>query len=412
MADAVSIRRRYYAIVALYNLSASLIWGVNTLFLLDAGLDLFETFVANAFFTLGQVIFEIPTGVAADTVGRRFSILMSVAILSLATLAYVALSFMGAGVVLFSIASVFLGLGFTFYSGALEAWVVDALASVGDKDIDSVFARTGQLFGVALIVGTVSGGFLGQVDLALPYVLRGALLIALFGLAFWGLHDIGFTHRPFRWRQVPREMRRIVGASLTNGIRNAPVRLVMFMTLLHMGFLIWGWYAWQPYFLQLLGKELIWVAGVIAAGLGLTMVAGGELAKRVAGKMKRTTGIAIGSTVFSIGMVGTGLAPTFPTALAAFFTGMLGFSFISPMTQAAMHSCIPSETRATVVSFNSLMGSAGGVASQPILGAYTRSAGIGPGYVIGGIVTAPAIVLGLLLRRYPKVERADPETSA
>ncbi len=406
MADAVSIRRRYYAIVGLYNLSASLIWGVNTLFLLDAGLDLFETFVANAFFTLGQVIFEIPTGVAADTIGRRFSILMSVAILSLATLAYVALSFMGAGVVLFSVASVFLGLGFTFYSGALEAWVVDALASVGDHDIDSVFARTGQLFGVSLIVGTVSGGLLGQLDLALPYVLRGALLIALFALAFWGLHDIGFDHRPFRWRQVPQEMRRIIGASLKHGIRNAPVRLVMLMTLLHMGFLIWGWYAWQPYFLDLLGKDLIWVAGLIAAGLGLTMVVGGELAKRVSGRMKRTTGIAIGATVFSLGMVATGLAGTFSTALASFFIGMLGFSFTSPMTQAAMHSCIPSETRATVVSFNSLMGSAGGVASQPILGAYTRSAGIGPGYIVGGIITAPAIVLGLLLRRHPQAEKA------
>ncbi len=403
--DALSIRRRYYAIVALYNLSASLIWGVNTLFLLNAGLDLFETFVANAFFTLGQVIFEIPTGVAADTVGRRFSILMSMAILAAATLAYVALSFTGAGVILFSLASVFLGLGFTFYSGALEAWVVDALASVGDHETDSVFARTGQLFGVSLIIGTVAGGFLGQVDLALPYILRGGLLIALFGLAFWGLRDIGFDHRPFKWHRVPAEVRTVLKASLKHGLRNPPVRIIMFMTLLQMGFLIWGWYAWQPYFLDLLGKELIWVAGLIAAGLGMVMVLGGELAKRAAPRMKRSTGIVIGATVFSIGMVATGIAPTFVTALTAFFIGMLGFSFTSPMTQAAMHNCIPSEARATVVSFNSLMGSAGGVASQPALGAFTRSVGIGPGYIVGGIITAPVIILGLLLRRHPKIER-------
>jgi hypothetical protein len=48
------------AIASLYTLSASLIWGVNTLFLLHAGLDIFGVFVANAVFTAAMVIFESP----------------------------------------------------------------------------------------------------------------------------------------------------------------------------------------------------------------------------------------------------------------------------------------------------------------------------------------------------------------
>lgn len=400
------VRRRYYAMVLLYNLSASLIWGVNTLFLLDAGLDLFETFVANAFFTAGQVLFEIPTGVAADTVGRRFSFLTSAAILAVATLAYVLLAELGAGIVLFSIASVLLGLGFTFYSGATEAWVVDALKAAGDKGaIDTVFARGGQLFGVSLIVGTVAGGFLGQLDLSLPYLVRAGLLVALFGVAWWGMHDIGFERRPFRIRQVPREMGRITRASIQHGLKNAPVRLVMLMTLLHMGFLIWGWYAWQPYFLDLLGQDLIWVAGLIAAGLGVIMVLGGQVAAALGGKVRRSTAVAVAATVFSIGMVLTGLLDSFWPVVGVFFVGMAAFAVAEPFRQAALHACIPSETRATVVSFNSLMGSAGGVVSQPALGAYTRSVGIGPGYVVGGVVTAPVVLLALLLRRHSHADR-------
>lgn len=65
------IIRSYYVIAGLYTLSASLIWGVNTLFLLDAGLNIFEVFVANALFSAGMALFEIPTGVLADTRGRR-----------------------------------------------------------------------------------------------------------------------------------------------------------------------------------------------------------------------------------------------------------------------------------------------------------------------------------------------------
>ncbi|MFQ5516829.1 MAG: MFS transporter, partial [Acidimicrobiia bacterium] len=74
--------RDYYLIAALYTLSASIIWGVNTLFLLDAGLDFFEVFIANAAFTAGMVLFEIPTGVVADTLGRRVSFLFSAATLA------------------------------------------------------------------------------------------------------------------------------------------------------------------------------------------------------------------------------------------------------------------------------------------------------------------------------------------
>ena len=57
-------------------LAASFIWGINTIFLLDAGLSNLEAFAANAFFTAGMVLFEVPTGIVADTVGRRASYLL------------------------------------------------------------------------------------------------------------------------------------------------------------------------------------------------------------------------------------------------------------------------------------------------------------------------------------------------
>lgn len=80
-----AIVRSYLVLTGLFTLAASLMWAVNALFLLDTGLDIFEVFVVNAAFTVGLVLFEIPTGVVADSTGRRRSFLLSVFILIIGT---------------------------------------------------------------------------------------------------------------------------------------------------------------------------------------------------------------------------------------------------------------------------------------------------------------------------------------
>src|ERR1044072_8772552 len=91
MPTARSIQRTYLVLVLGNTLAASLIWGINTIFLLDAGLSNLEAFAANAFFTAGMVLFEVPTGIVADTVGRGESYLLGTLTLAFSTLLYVLL---------------------------------------------------------------------------------------------------------------------------------------------------------------------------------------------------------------------------------------------------------------------------------------------------------------------------------
>ena len=121
------IQRTYLTLVLGNTLAASFIWGINTLFLLDAGLSNLEAFAANAFFTAGMVIFEVPTGVVADTWGRRVSYLLGTVTLATATFVYWILWVTSAPFWQWAVVSIALGLGFTFFSGAVEAWLVDAL---------------------------------------------------------------------------------------------------------------------------------------------------------------------------------------------------------------------------------------------------------------------------------------------
>src|SRR5580765_2705768 len=124
------IQRVYLTLTLGNTLAASFIWGINTLFLLDAGLSNLEAFAANAFFTAGMMLFEIPTGVVADTWGRRI---------------YYLLWMVEAPFWQWAVVSMLIGLGFTFFSGAVEAWLVDALTFAGyEGGMESVLGR-GQM---------------------------------------------------------------------------------------------------------------------------------------------------------------------------------------------------------------------------------------------------------------------------
>src|SRR5437763_9438320 len=169
-----TVERTYLALTLLTTLAASFIWGINTLFLLDAGLNNAEAFAANAFFTLGLVIFEVPTGVVADTRGRQFSYVLGAATLLLSTLLYLVMWQVHAPLLGWAIASILLGLGFTFFSGATEAWLVDALKSTGfTGHLEVVFGRAQTVGGAAMLAGSVGGGVIAQAhNHGVPYVRR------------------------------------------------------------------------------------------------------------------------------------------------------------------------------------------------------------------------------------------------
>lgn len=392
--------RAYLVISGLFTLSASVIWGVNTLFLLDAGLDIFEVFLVNAAFTAGMVVFEIPTGIVADTTGRRRSFLLSAVTLVAGTLGYVWIAGTGGGLVAFVVASVVLGLGFSFYSGAIEAWLVDALHATGyEEQLDRVFARGSMVSGVAMLVGSVGGGLLGSVDLAWPFVARAGLLAAVFVVGLATMHDVGFTPRTTSVSALPTEMNRVLQASLTYGWRSRSVRLLMVVSLVHGAFMMWGFYAWQPYFLELLGEDAVWVAGVVSALIALSTIAGNGLVEYFAGLCgKRTTLLLWSSAVLAVAAAGVGMVGSFWPAVVLLLvtTGAMGVG--APVQQAYLHEEIPSSERATVVSFSSLVGSVGGIGGQLGLGAVSRAQSVAAGYVIGGLAMFLALPPLLLLR--------------
>jgi MFS family permease len=391
--DPKRIISAYLVINGLFTLSASLIWGINTLFLLDAGLTIFEVFVANAAFTAAMALFEVPTGVVADTRGRRASFLLSEATLAVGTLAYVAVAAIEGGLLLFCLAGVILGLGYTFYSGAVEAWVVDALKATGyQHELDGMFARASIVSSIAMIVGTVGGGVLGQLDLSVPYLVRTGLVLMALAVGFRTMHDIGFTPRTLRMRGIVGEMRKVGRAGITYGWQTPAMRLLVMESFLTWGFFAWAWYAWQPYFLELYGEDAIWLSGVIAALFALAGIAGNVLVGRLAIPGRRRTTILLWSAgVFTATMVGTGAVRSFWVTVPIFLIGAVAGGVMQPVRRTYLHQSIPTSERATLVSFDALVGSVGSVGGQTGLGYLSQERSVPVGFVVGGLATILAV---------------------
>ena len=390
----------YFTIAGLYTLAAAFIWGVNTLFLLDAGLDIFQVFIANAAFTAGSVLFELPTGVLADSRGRRVSFLLSVGILFVTTLAYVGVAELGGGVIWFSSVSVLMGLGFTFYSGAVEAWLVDALNETGYRgSLDRVFARGSMVTSGAMLLGTVGGGLLGTVDLSLPYALRAVMLAGVFGVAYFTMHDLGFTPSASRLSDLPREMRQLTRTTVRFGWDQPSIRLLTTYSFISWGFMTWTYYAWQPHFLDLLGNDAVWVAGIIAALISLSMVMGNALVDRLSQYCgRRSTLLLWAAGIQTVAAIAIGLTSSFWLAVALFLIVAATLGVSGPVKQAFLHQLIPARQRASVISFDSMMASAGGTCGQSALGYLSRTASIQDAFVAGGIATLMSLPILTLLR--------------
>jgi MFS family permease len=396
-----SIQGTYLALMFGNTLAASLIWGINTIFLLDAGLSNLEAFTANAFFTAGMVVFEVPTGIVADTAGRRLSYLLGTVTLAGSTILYVGLWEIEAPFWAWAVASMLLGLGFTFFSGAVEAWLVDALTATGfTGTVESVFARGQIVSGTAMLGGSVAGGFIAeQTSLAVPFVVRGVILAVMFAVAFALMHDLGFT--PEKGGSIPSEVRNIASASIEYGWRVPAVKWLMLESLAMGGVGIYAFYALQPYLLELWGDPQAYqIAGLVAAIVAGAQIAGGVAAPWIRRQFTRRTSALILIAVLNVVTLGLiGLADSFWPVLGLIVVWGLLFAAAMPIRQTYLNGMIPSRQRATILSFDSLMGSSGGVWTQPLLGRAADVWGYAPSYLMGAGISALAVPFLALSRR-------------
>jgi MFS family permease len=185
----------------------------------------------------------------------------------------------------------------------------------------------------------------------------------------------------------------VLRESIAHGLGNRPVRWVMLMAPFTGGVSIYGFYAMQPYLLELWGNERAYaIAGLSAAIVAGAQIAGGLLVPHLRRVFSRRTIVLLCGTIVNVAMLAIiGLAPRFWVVIALLSLWGLMFAALTPVRQSYLNALIESKQRATVLSFDSLLGSSGAAVIQPVLGNTADVWGYPASYLASAAIQAFAL---------------------
>ena len=232
-------------------------------------------------------------------------------------------------------------------------------------------------------------------NLGVPFLLRAVMLVA----AFWFMRDLGF--KPKTGVSTVTAIKEVARGSIDGGLKNRPVRWLMLAAPFTGGVGFYAFYAMQPYLLELYGDPTAYsIAGIAAAIVAGAQIIGGPtvpIARRFFNK--RTSALILATSLNVFILLGIGWTDEFWIALVLLSAWALTFAIAGPIRQAYLNGIIPSEQRATVLSFDSFMGSIGGTFTQPALGRVADVSGYAASYLVVAGMNALAIPFVFLARR-------------
>jgi len=336
-------------------------------------------------------VFEIPTGVLADTFSRRLSVIIGFAIIG------VALAAQGLTPTFVAIASfeVLRGVGEAFVHGATEAWVA---GEVGDDALDALFLRETQVRQVASLIGLALGVGLALTDLRIPVVLGGLLIAAMAAALVFVMPE---RHHPRR--DAARSWRATVG---TANRALLSVRTSALLVALLGAEFFWGAASegydrlWDPHLLLDLSFPPFGIAPVV--GFGVLSLAGSVVAiitaQLVRRRLKRLDELVLPRFLIAIQVVRIAgravfaLAPSLGIALVGSFVESMVRGSFQPLFNAWLIRRTDEQVRATVLSTTSVSSALGQVVGGPISGAI----GNGYGIPLALLSSAAMLVPGVL----------------
>jgi DHA3 family tetracycline resistance protein-like MFS transporter len=388
----------FYASELLWSFASTVSFTVTGVYFVSTlGLSPFELVLVGTVMELSIFVFEVPTGVVADTYSRRLSVVIGWAV-------------MGAGMVLVGSVHAYLavlagyavwGLGYTFTSGAYTAWITD---EVGIDRVGRILARGQQLSYLGAIVGLPVSVGLAVIDLGLAVAVGGGLLAVLAVAAALRMPEHGFRRRPRAERETAwRELRTTAGAA-GRYVRAERVLLLIMAIAFFAGASTESFDRLrEAQFLRNVGlpslgglDPVVWF-GVFGLGTLVIGVVAAEVLVRRFDRVGRE-GLArllLGVTALQAATVVVfALAGNLAVALAGYWLYYLTRSLASPAFNVWLNENVTdSGVRATVLSFTSQADAIGQVGGGPALGAVGNVFGLRAALLAGGTLLLPALGL-------------------
>lgn len=363
-----------------------------------AKLNPFQLVLVGTMLETTAFLFEVPTGLVADTYSRRLSVIIGFVLLGLSLVLQGSLPTFAA----ILLAQVISGAGYTFISGADDAWLAD---EAGEAAAARYYLRGAQISQASGLLGTFVGVGLASVRLALPIVAGGAGLIALALFLALLMPERGFAPTPQADRNSFLKLAHTFGAGL-GVVRASPILLTILAVILFRGASSEAFdRLWQAHFVANLTfpslgqlSPIVWF-GIIAAAARILSLGSTEIVRR---RVDTATHGGAARTLFIVhailiaATVGLGLAGNFGLAVAAYLLATVCRNTSYPVYTAWINQQTAPRVRATVLSMTAQADALGQIAGGPALGAVGAAVSLRAAIAAAGFVLVP--ILPLLAR--------------
>ncbi|HEU6445355.1 MAG TPA: MFS transporter [Gaiellaceae bacterium] len=381
----------------------------------DVGVNPFQLVLLGTVSEIAIFLFEVPTGVVADTYSRRLSIIIGLVLAGISSIVVGLVAIYWIIVV----AAILRGIGGTFLSGAEEAWITD---EHGVDGIGRVFLRATQWSYLGAILGAVLGVAVATVDLGAALVFGGAITLATGIACIFLMPEHGFQRRPVEERTSPARAMRTTFATGTRLVRGHNVLLLIVAITFFAGAASEGLdRLWEAHLITDVGLPELWGLDTVVwfgvfnvVGLVAGIVITSFLVPRFehADNRKLAGALLWLSVLLSLSVIVFGLATSFALAAVAYLLARLLRRLKDPLSLTWLNKNVEdSSVRATVNSIASQSGAIGEVAGGPAIGVVGTLASLRAALVATGLLLAPAIALyGRALRhggREPELEKAE-----
>ncbi|GAB4522539.1 MAG: tetracycline efflux MFS transporter TetA(P) [Anaerolineae bacterium] len=376
------------------SIAFTLVFAVNLVYHVErVGLSPFQLVLVGTVLEVTVFLFEIPTGVIADVYSRRLSVILGSTLCGIGFV--IEGLFPSFGAVL--TAQIVWGIGATFHSGAVDAWVAD---EIGTERAGRAYLRAAQLGSALTIVAQVLGILLGSVSLQLAIIVGGLLNIGigLFLLAF--MPEDGYTPTP--------RTERTTFNTLLNGF-TAGRRVIqgrpLLVTILLLAFVLGAatesydrlstFHLLESFTLPDVFQPVVWI-GLISLTGSLIGVPFMEFAARRLNMDSHTAvtrTLSLMNLLMILGVLAFAFAPNFGVAaVVVVFIGITrGLNM--PLRSAWVNQNVEPHVRATVMSITNQSDALGQIAGGPAIGYLGNVAGVRAALAAGALLMTPGIWL-------------------
>jgi MFS transporter, DHA3 family, tetracycline resistance protein len=342
-------------------------------------------------------LFEVPTGVIADTFSRRASVIVGLALQGSALVLTGAVPSFAAALA----AAVIFGVGATCLSGAYEAWIAD---EVGRDALARTFLRGSQFAYAGAIAGVVLGVAIATQHLGAAVAAGGAIEIAVAVGCVFVMPETAFRRSEVEQRASPLAELKSTAVAGTRLVRAQMLLLLIVAIAFFAGMASEGIdRLWEAHLIRDVGlpgiaglDPVVWFGVINVAGLALGIVVTSLLVPRFehADNSLLARSLLALTVVLSTAVVLFGLAGAFALALVAYMVVRLVRRIIDPLFMTWLNRNIDdSSVRATVISMTNQSDAVGEFAGGPMIGAVGALASLRAALLASGFLLAPAIAL-------------------